>query len=104
MELTITVRLPSGTNFSGSVPRLAKVDVICGRVTGAVVDRDAFSAPDATVAATFELPRSRQRTVRFRHVFTRDESSFYLRLRGSDGRDPWQDLWFYANPIFVTLA
>ena len=43
------------------------------------------------------------------------QSSFYLRLRGTntgeleptedpDREDPWSDLWFYSNPIFVSVV
>lgn len=39
----------------------------------------------------------------------------FVRVRGSNtdapvpqpdgaGEDPWQDLWFYSNPVFVTPA
>jgi hypothetical protein len=45
----------------------------------------------------------------------RAERSGYLRLRGTNGEeleptsdgigeDPWSDLWFYSNPIFVRVA
>jgi hypothetical protein len=52
-------------------------------------------------------------------VFRGVDGPFYLRLRGSDGKrltdggspvmdvvgdaDPWSDLWFYANPVFVDV-
>jgi len=50
----------------------------------------------------------------FRHVFTDCRRSFYLRLRGTNTPvvapqidppdiDPWTDLWFYGNPIFVMV-
>jgi len=43
------------------------------------------------------------------------EDDFYLRVRGSNteevepsedfvGEDPWHDLWFYSNPIFVDVV
>lgn len=107
-----------GPNASGQVPRLAKVDLIAGPVTGPAVDRDALAAPRTTVVRTFEtgrLPGPRL----FRHTFPRVGESFYLRLRGSDGRrlapdggpvmdvpgnaDPFADLWFHANPVFVDV-
>jgi hypothetical protein len=42
------------------------------------------------------------------------DRSFYLRVRGTNteqlepdpdplGEDPWTDLWFYSNPIFVEV-
>ena len=50
----------------------------------------------------------------FRHRFPRVSHSFYLRLRGTNTSvdvpqldppdvDPWGDLWFYGNPIFVIV-
>ena len=42
------------------------------------------------------------------------EGDLYLRVRGTNGdeaepepdppgEDPWSDLWFYTNPVFVQL-
>jgi hypothetical protein len=56
----------------------------------------------------------RGQTLRFRHRFRDVSRSFYLRLRGTNSSveapqldppdiDPWRDLWFYGNPIFVML-
>jgi len=117
VEVTITVQLASGPNASGAVPRLATVDLISGPVTGQVADRDVFSAPATTVVETFEVSRRDRRTATFRHTFRDVQQSFYVRLRGSDGKqldadgnplidvvgdaNPWEDLWFYANPVFV---
>ncbi|RVT42576.1 phosphoesterase, partial [Rheinheimera sediminis] len=53
--------------------------------------------------STFELPLGKART------------SQYLRLRGTNnknelepepdakGENPWFDLWFYSNPVFIKL-
>jgi hypothetical protein len=117
VELTATVILPSGPNATGVTPRLATLDVIAGTVTGPAANRDAFSAPFTRVVKSFEVPTSARRSVSFRHVFSNVQQPFYVRLRGSDGHrasasgdplqdvvgdaDPWSDLWFYANPIFV---
>ncbi|MGW6446453.1 PHP domain-containing protein [Lentzea sp. NPDC055074] len=117
VEVTIEIDRTTGPNFSGATPVLAKVDLISGPVTGPSADRDLFVAPETTVAKTFEVPRKGK--IRFTHTFANVERSFYLRLRGSDGKrltssgdpmideiansDPWQDLWFYANPVFVDV-
>ncbi len=63
------------------------------------------------------MPGKARGAVRFTHVFKGVDGPFYLRLRGSDGNrlaadggpvmdvsgaaDPWSDLWFYANPVFI---
>ncbi|GLY46552.1 PHP domain-containing protein [Lentzea sp. NBRC 102530] len=117
VEVTIEVTRASGPNFAGLKPVLAKVDLISGPVTGPSIDRDAFLALETVVTRTFEVPRSGK--IRFTHTFKNVERAFYLRLRGSDGKrltpsgdpmidelansDPWQDLWFYANPVFVDV-
>jgi hypothetical protein len=119
VEVTIEVKLAAGSNFSGDIPKVAKVDLIAGPVTGPVTDRDTVLAPETTVVETFEVSSRARGTVRFTHVFRNVERAFYLRLRGTDGKqldanggpvmdvpgdaDPWADLWFYANPVFVDV-
>jgi hypothetical protein len=49
-----------------------------------------------------------------RHKLRNVRAPIYLRVRGSNstesepaidpkGEDPWSDVWFYANPIFVNI-
>jgi hypothetical protein len=49
-----------------------------------------------------------------RHTWEGVTGNAYLRVRGTNGRelepepdprgeDPWADLWFYSNPIFVQV-
>jgi hypothetical protein len=120
VEVTIEVTLAARPNFGGSVPKLAKVDLIAGPLTGAAADRDAMTAPETKVVETFEVPGGARGRIRFTHVFRNVDRAFYLRLRGSDGNrldsagnplmdvlgdaDPWSDLWFYANPVFVDVV
>lgn len=120
VEVTIEVTLAGRPNFGGFVPKLAKVDLIAGPVTGPVADRDAMSAPGTAVVETFQVPAKARGRIRFTHVFRKVDGPFYLRLRGSDGNrldsagnplmdvvgddDPWTDLWFYANPVFVDVV
>ncbi|MEV4757928.1 twin-arginine translocation signal domain-containing protein [Micromonospora sp. NPDC049559] len=124
VELTIDIDLAQTPNWSQFVPVLARVDVITGRVTGPVANGDTFTAPTARVAKSFEVKRGSRR-VSFTYSFGAVNEPFYVRLRGTDGNrtapglmgaavdpvgpamdvpgdaDPWTDLWFYANPIFV---
>ncbi|CCH33237.1 PHP domain-containing protein [Actinosynnema sp. NPDC047251] len=120
VEVVVEVRLARRPNFGGVVPRLAKLDLIGGPVTGPAADRDALSAPGTEVLKTFEVARTARGTVRFTHTFRAVETSFYLRLRGGDGNrltaaggpvvdvigdaDPWSDLWCYANPVFIDVV
>ncbi len=126
VELEVEITLAGRPNHHGDLPTLAKVDVIVGRITGAVSDPDAFLAPNTRVVKTFEVPAAAShRTYRISYKLGKQDGPFYVRLRGSDGRrtapglrgaaidpagpkvdalgnaDPWQDLWFYTNPIFV---
>ncbi|WP_055715496.1 PHP domain-containing protein [Streptomyces torulosus] len=124
VTLTVDVALAGGPNWAGFVPKLARVDVIQGDVTGAPADKDTFTAPTAKVVKSYEVNRSTG-TVRFTYHLGRVDRPLYVRLRGSDGNrsavgamgtavdpagpaidvvgdaDPWRDLWFYSNPVWV---
>jgi hypothetical protein len=120
VEVVIDVQLAGGPNHSGATPRLAKIDLIAGSVTGPAADKDTLSASGTTVVQSFDVPRGAGRRVQFTHVFRKVDGPFYLRVRGSDGNrltsdggpvmdvlgdaDPWSDLWFYANPVFVDVV
>ena len=127
LTLNITVTTASRPNAQGILPELAHVDVIRGAMRGAVSDNDVWRAPDTKVVRTADVS-GRKGTYTLRIPVTAGDESFYLRLRGSDGKrhgagylgasvdphgpiphepgngDPWADTWFYSNPIFVDLA
>ncbi|MFJ6727233.1 PHP domain-containing protein [Streptomyces sp. NPDC091281] len=124
VTLTVDVALAGGANWAGFTPALARVDVIQGDVTGAVADRDTFTAPTARVVKTYEVNED-SGTVRLTYRLGRVDRPVYVRLRGSDGKrsavgargaavdpagpaldvvgdaDPWADLWFYTNPVWI---
>ncbi len=124
VTLTVDVALAGGPNWAGFVPTLARVDVIQGDVTGEVEDKDTFTAPTAKVVKSYEVNKNTG-TVRLTYELGRVDRPLYVRLRGSDGKrtavgamgaavdpagpaidvvgdaDPWQDLWFYSNPVWV---
>ncbi|QNG35249.1 histidinol-phosphatase [Geodermatophilaceae bacterium NBWT11] len=118
VTVDVVVDRAAGPNASGQVPQLATVDLISGPVTGAAADRDTLSAPQTTVVETWDV-QARRGKVRLSHTFSNVQQGFYLRLRGSDGNqldaagnpvmdvagneDPFADLWFYANPVFVDV-
>ena len=126
VELQVDVALADRPNFHGDVPQLKKVDVIVGSITGPATNADTFDAPTTRVVKTFEVPAKVSGGVyQIRYRIKGGKDPFYVRLRGSDGKrtavglrganvdpsgpkvdaignaDPWQDLWFYTNPIFV---
>ncbi|MFI9469555.1 PHP domain-containing protein [Streptomyces sp. NPDC052492] len=124
VTLTADVALAGGPNWAGFTPELARVDVIRGDVTGPVADRDTFTAPTAAVVRSYEIAKSAG-SVRLTFDLGRVDRPVYLRLRGTDGNrsavgimgaktdpagpaldvvgdaDPWRDLWFYSNPVWV---
>ncbi|MFI8534909.1 PHP domain-containing protein [Streptomyces aquilus] len=124
VTLTVDAALAGGPNWAGYLPRLARVDVIQGDVTGPVADKDTFTAPTAKVVRSYEVDKS-SGAVRLTYRLGRVDRPLYVRLRGSDGNrsavgamgaavdpagpavdvvgdaDPWLDLWFYSNPIWV---
>lgn len=116
VELQLSLRLASRRNLGGVLPVLDHVDLIAGDITGPAADRDAQRAPSARTVARWR-PRDgtlRGEVLTFRHRFPRVRRDFYLRVRGSNtsvaapvvdppGVDPWQDLWFYTNPIFIRV-
>ncbi|MFI9344636.1 PHP domain-containing protein [Streptomyces sp. NPDC052773] len=124
VSLTVDVALAGGPNWAGFVPTLARVDVIQGDVTGEARDKDTFTAPTARVVTSYEVNKSTG-TVRLTYDLGQVDRPVYVRLRGTDGNrtavgpmgaavdpagpaidvvgdaDPWRDLWFYSNPVWV---
>ena len=124
VQLVVTVDLASTPNWAQFIPVLSRVDVIRGAVTGAVADRDTFTTPGTKVVQSFDVTK-KSGQVTFTCDLGRLDDGFYVRLRGTDGKrtapgllgaavdpvgpamdvlgnaDPWTDLWFYTNPIWV---
>ena len=118
VDVTVRIGLPSAPNFSGDRPLLRRVDLIAGPITGSAADRNTQTAPATSVVRSWEVGNGRDGVVELSHRFKKVDESFYLRLRGTDGNfsapgsidprqdpigavDPWTDLWFYSNPVFV---
>lgn len=127
MELVISLVTASLPNWAQFVPQLAKVDIIRGGVTGAASDKDSFHTPHTRVVETFDVT-GRNGVIELTYDLGAADEGFFIRLRGSDGKrtatglngpsidpagpavdqfgnaDPWGDLWFYTNPIWVLPA
>jgi len=114
---TITINLASRANYAGFIPLLKKVDLISGPITGPVTDKQTMFAPSTKVEKTFQVSQTSGQVV-LTYTYKNVGNSFYLRYRGSDGNilaangvypamdvlgdsDPWKDLWFYTNPVFI---
>jgi len=134
VKVTISVTLQDAVNNNGDLPKLARVDLIGGLVTGQIAradsaGRDTLTAPRTRVSKSFDVPASVPvgSTVVFTQTYRDVQDPFFIRVRGTDGKradggqyfpqdptgpkidalgnaDPWQDLWFYSNPIFVGLS
>ncbi|WP_330467670.1 phosphoesterase [Micromonospora zamorensis] len=113
VEIEITFRPLGGPNANGDRPEVRRVDLIVGQITGPSASLDADTNPTATVAARFG-PRDWRRkgdSYVIRHTLRNVEADTYARVRGTstdeaeplaDGLEsPWDDLWFYSNPVFV---
>jgi hypothetical protein len=124
VTLSVDIALAGGPNWAGFTPKLARVDVIQGDMTGAAADKDTLTAPTAKVVKSYEIDKA-SGTVRLTYQLGRVDRPLYVRLRGSDGNrsavgamgaavdpagpaidvvgdaDPWVDLWFYSNPVWV---
>lgn len=117
VEIRIRLRPAAGENFGGRRPTLDHLDLIVGDILGPAKDREAIVNPTTRIVARIparDMVKEGDWLV-FRHRFENAKNSFYVRLRGTnrdvqapemDGPkvDPWDDLWFYSNPIMVRLG
>lgn len=115
VDVTIRFLDPVGPNWNGDDPSVARVDLIVGLVTGPVADRTMDTNPTTRVENRWPASEwttdGAYRTVQYSLPVDAD---LYLRVRGTNGdqlepepdprgEDPWGDLWFYTNPIFVSV-
>lgn len=116
IEVTIRLRDPSGANSAGLTPAVARVDLIIAPVTGPASNRSIDRAPDTSVARRFTANDWQRvgEVLTITYKVPAVSGAFYLRVRGTSttelepspdpkGENPWEDLWFYANPVFVTV-
>lgn len=114
VELRVRIREAAGNNFAGRTPKVHHVDVIAGEVQGIVKDRAAMTNETTRVVRQVPVGEMTREGnwLSFSHRFERVETPMYVRLRGtnrdldrpamdSGAVNPWDDLWFYSNPIFV---
>lgn len=116
VRVTIRVRDPEAPNARGERPSVNRVDLIMGHVVGRSADRTLDHNPTTQVIRRFG-PRNWTRDgewLTMTHVVPDVHHTSYLRVRGTStdeweprpdtrGEDPWSDLWFYSNPIFVDV-
>lgn len=117
-ELLLTVRFrdPDGVNFNQENPQVNRVDVIVGDITGPLADRTEDLNPTTRVLQRFyasDWQRSDDGFVTLTMPLRQLSASSYVRIRGTTntnelepqidppGENPWHDLWFYSNPVFI---
>lgn len=116
VTIRLSVRDPQAANAAGRTPDVARLDLISGDITGPAADRATDSHPSAKVLKRFQRgdAAAQGETLSVSHTLRGVQSSFYVRARGTNGEeleptpdplgeDPWSDLWFYANPVFVIV-
>jgi hypothetical protein len=116
VRVTVRFRDPDTPNANGGSPTVSRVDVIAGQITGPARDRNADRGGTAKVIE--RVARDAWRSASDSHTFTVSmsglQSSMYVRVRGTStgdaeppmdgpGENPWTDLWFYSNPIFIEV-
>jgi hypothetical protein len=116
VEITVRFRDPVGPNSHGDDPTVGRVDIIVGEVDGHLDDPTVDTNPTTRVLQRFtdaEWSRSGDYIV-VTATIPALTHNMYVRVRGTDsseleplddGRDedPWTDLWFYSNPIFLAV-
>ena len=116
IELTIRFLDPDGPNSHGDNPSVQRVDVITGQIHGIQDDLGLDMNPSTGIHERF-APGSWEKDGDYRVIRTTIENvdhDMYIRIRGTNtmdleppsdlnGEDPWADLWFYSNPIFVAV-
>ena len=116
VRVTIRLRDPAAPNHRGEQPTVARVDLIVGEITGPATDRARDTNPTTRVVKRFAAADWRRdgEYLVMEHVLRDVHHASYLRVRGTStaelepapdpqAENPWADLWFYANPIFLTI-
>ena len=116
VEVEISFTPLQGPNANGDVPVVSRVDLIVGQITGPAADPNSDTNPTTQVVARLGPNQWKKSGDRFvvRHSLANMEGKFYVRVRGTntnedeplvDGAEnPWTDLWFYSNPVFVSMG
>ncbi len=117
ITITVEIKDPEALNPNGDNPSVERVDIIIGSVIGTHEDLTTDTHENVQVVARFnrdELTPGQDGQLKAEYTVEKPEGSFYVRVRGTNtdaleplpdelGEDPWTDLWFYSNPVFVNL-
>jgi len=116
IEVTIKLKDPELKNWNNHNPVVSRVDLIIGEITGPVVDPTQDFNPTTRVVKRFRREDCLLQGdyLEMNYVIKENNKSQYLRVRGTNtmemepkpdpkGENPWEDLWFYSNPIFLRV-
>ena len=116
VDVTIRFRDPDTPNQNGENPKVNRVDVIVGDIRGPVTDPHADTNETARVISRFgaETWSRNSELYTVNTTLPAIDRDVYVRVRGTNGHDaepvmdevgedPWADLWFYSNPIFIDV-
>ena len=116
IEIIINLIDPEQNNHYGENPSVARVDLITGKITGRSINSDNDRNSSTLVLHRFYdndwLTKDDYKSMTYN--IKNPTESFYLRVRGTNtsqleplpddkGENPWDDLWFYSNPIFIQV-
>jgi hypothetical protein len=117
--VTVSIRIcvRNTPNASGKIPRLKRVDLIVGQMSGPAADKGKdFNSSTKVLRRFFEPNWCRDgEWLTIRCDLPMPETGGYIRLRGTNTDEmepepdppddnPWHDLWFYSNPVFLTVG
>ena len=115
VTVTVAFHDPQSANFNHQFPAVARLDVIFGEVVGTYPETD--SAPTRVIRRFYPQDWEQQgayKVVQFQ--MPAPKGSAYVRVRGTNvkdelepevdpaGENPWDDLWFYSNPVYIQYA
>ncbi|WP_164156487.1 CehA/McbA family metallohydrolase domain-containing protein [Sandarakinorhabdus rubra] len=116
VDISIRLRDPAAPNAAERTPEVARIDLISGPITGPAANRSTDRAAGTGVIRRFTASDWRRdgEVLTMTYRIPAITGPLYLRVRGTStaelepsadpkGEDPWADLWFYANPIFITV-
>lgn len=115
VEVRVRAHVPAEPNAAGRRPHPEQVQLIAGVLGGPNSDADRQEDRSARIAAVWKADRWQSRAegwLEMEFTLPLPPEGAYLRLRGSNHpsgdpsldaptTNPWDDLWFYSNPIFV---
>jgi len=113
MRVELRVRQPAQPNFNGQRPALHHIELIVGSRSTLGDDRTGPQLEVKRFGPDEWKTEGQWKTVSWE--LATPKHGGYVRARGTNtseaepladipGEDPWQDLWFYSNPVFVDVG